>query len=553
MKNTKKILSVILSLLLVIGMMSTFAFAEEAATPNNSTVNANKGKITIDASSVQAGKEYSIYKIFDVTYDKTDGKSNYSYTISSESEWYNTVNSYADGKDSGMTLKAIAGKTTYYTVTVDEDKFSAAKFASTLYTALTNEGSSITKADGNNTKTASEGSAVEFSNLALGYYFVTSGAGAVCNLTTTDPEVTIFDKNKKPDIDKTAKIEGGSAATADLGKVIDYTIDGKLPSTTGYDSYTYNIADTMTSGLTLDKSSLKVTIGTEEYKATESDGTWKLMKEVGEGETSSELTSSELTYTDYSAYSAEKNQTDGFTIKLDLVQLGKPANTEIKVTYSAKVNERAIKNAVEKNKVELVYSNDPEKGGTGTYTPPEVVTKVFNIAIDKVNASSNKLEGAKFILKKIVDKTDIYYKLENNVVSWVNDVKDATAKVTDKDGKATFEGLAAGTYYLVETEAPDGYNILSEPVKVYINDEGKVTIDDNNSHKVTNDDGTTSDVDYEVSENDASITVTIENYTGTELPETGGIGTTIFYIAGAILVIGAGVVFVTRRRMHSDN
>ena len=93
-----------------------------------------------------------------------------------------------------------------------------------------------------------KGQDVVFENLALGYYFVTSGLGSVCNLTTTDPQATIYDKNDKPVIEKTA-----DTTTADVGQTINYTINGKVPSLTGYKSYTYKVTDNMSEGLTFNK------------------------------------------------------------------------------------------------------------------------------------------------------------------------------------------------------------------------------------------------------------------------------------------------------------
>lgn len=471
MRNTKKVISILLTLLMVVGMMSTFAFA-------GSTTDAGKGKITIDKSTVEVGKEYNAYKIFDVTYNET----NYAYTLPKDSAWKNVVEQYFDLNYNGFV----------YTVTPRTgSNYSAAAFAA----ALNNMSNKPLATVG--PKKGVKGQDVVFENLALGYYFVTSGLGSVCNLTTTDPQATIYDKNDKPVIEKTA-----DTTTADVGQTINYTINGKVPSLTGYESYTYKVTDTMSDGLTFNKD-VAVKFGTTTYtpKATE------------------------LVYN-------ERGFVLDFNLKAEQFKNLTAVGTAITITYSAVVNEKAIVTGNTENNAKLEYSNDPSTSGTGE-TPSIHVVKVYNIKIDKVDSNSKKLPEAKFVLKNSNGK---YYKVDDKqVVTWV-DKADATVKITDSKGAAEFDGIAAGDYYLEETKAPDGYNILKESIPVNIAADGKVTIDGVALTTIVN----------------GNIPVTVTNYTGSELPETGGIGTTIFYLIGAILVIGAGVVFVTRRRMHSD-
>ena len=201
------------------------------------------------------------------------------------------------------------------------------------------------------------------------------------------------------------------------------------------------------------------------------------------------------------------------------------------MTYTAVVNEKAAAK-IENNKATLTYSHDPTDA-TKTTTTPEDIETVYSakIIIDKYKADSaeTKLAGAKFVLYKENQSSKLYYKWNSTdkQVEWVSNQSDATEVTTDDNGAAEFIGLKDGTYYLVETEAPAGYNKLTDAVSVTINGASAVAADL------------------------SALTVTqkIANQTGSTLPETGGMGTRMFYLVGAVLVAGAGVLLITRRRM----
>ena len=212
------------------------------------------------------------------------------------------------------------------------------------------------------------------------------------------------------------------------------------------------------------------------------------------------------------------------------------AGLPIEVIYTATINENAVAK-ISTNKANLTYSNDPTDDSKKGNIPSEDV-KVYTskIAIEKVEklaegatATPKKLEGAEFVLYKEETientKTTKYYKWNaaEKKVEWVTDMKDADVKKTDEYGEASFDGLANGTYYLVETKAPAGYNQLTAPVTITVNG------------------GTT--------ETALTVTERVENQAGTLLPSTGGMGTTIFYVLGFVLVVGAGVLLVTKKRM----
>lgn len=471
MKALKKIMALTLTVLLVLSL-SVAALA------------AGEGSITVD--NPKTGETYTAYKIFDVTY--SDDKSAYSYTIEETSDWFNTVKTYAATEGSGLTLTKASGTDNTYVVTTT-DAFSAPKFAAALKAAVAGK-TGITLAAGENGTVSKDG-------LELGYYFVASTSGALCNLTTTNPNVTIHDKNDIP-FDKV-----GNKESVDVGETVTYTITGKVPDYTGFTSYTYLITDEMSESLTFSKD-VKVTVG----------GTDK---------------TSDCTVT----YNVDGNA-NKFTVSVPVLEKGYSFGAEIKVTYTAVVNEKAVAK-VENNKATLTYSNDPTTSKTTTTTPVEETVYSAKIVIDKYAANtSKKLAGAQFVLYKLDGETKWYYKWNDTgkKVEWVNSKEAATVKITDDKGAASFDGLADGTYYLEEIAAPAGYNLLKDPVEVKV-------------------DGTKA-----VAAENPDATVLVEtkgiaNQTGAVLPSTGGVGTTIFYVLGGLLVVGAAVLLVTKKRMSS--
>ena len=477
MKHARKLTSLLLALVMVFALAVTVAADETTGTTGT-------GSITV-ANPVK-DQTYTAYKIFDVVYDDQD---HYSYTIGSSNPWYDTVAAYAATEGNGLKLTQVNGGDTYVVTT--GNGFSAPDFAVALKAAV--DGMTGLQLSG-------DANSVSVSNLDLGYYFVASSTGALCNLTTTNPTVTIHDKNDMP-FEKT-----DNKVSADVGETVNYTITGKVPDTMGFETYTYEIADTMSEGLTFNRNSLAVKVGSADVTADTDKCT--------------------ITYEATTAPNTFK-----VTIKVINCKVG----DDIVVTYNATVNEKAIA-VVSENKAELTYSNNPTDSESKTTTPPEIV-KVYSakIVIDKYEAGKEdtKLPNAQFVLyKEVISETGsstLYYKWNetDKKVEWVKDMTAATVETTDNDGAAYFNGLDNGDYYLVETKAPDGYNQLTEPHKVTVA-------------------GSSTDT--------AKLTVTakVENQAGTLLPSTGGMGTTIFYVLGAVLVVGAGVLLVTKKRMSQS-
>lgn len=470
--------------------LAVTAFATEPGTTTTT------GTITV--ANPVADRTYTAYKIFDVVYDENG---HYSYTINgiTNTKCFWMVSRYAETTSHGLVLNQITvpnSNDTFF-ITIN-DEFSPADFAAYLKEKLDEHPDWFADTGRELTK---QGDVASVSGLDLGYYFVASDTGALCNLTTTNPTVTIHDKNDMP-FEKTA-----DATDVEVGQIVTYTIKGKVPDTTGFDKYTYEIADTMSDGLTFNRNSLAVKVGGADVTAVTSKCT--------------------ITYDETAAPNT-------FKVSIDVKNC--TVGDAITVTYTATVNEKAIA-VVSKNEAKLTYSNDPTNSESKYTTPPEIV-KVYSakIVIDKYEAGEEgtKLPNAKFVLYKEVTsetgKSTVYYKWNDTdkKVDWVEDRAAADVVKTDGNGAATFGGLKNGDYYLVETKAPDGYNQLTEPHKVTVA-------------------GSSTDT--------AKLTAIakVANSTGTELPSTGGMGTTVFYVLGFALVMGAVVLLVTKKRMNDAN
>lgn len=484
MKKSKKIILGLLAFVLSLGFMS------------NALANTT-GTITINGTT--EGKIYEIYKIFDLTYSGT----NVSYTISTEWEDFfeNDGEIYISDTDLGnLNQITIGSETKYINITNDNiETFTkdALVYASTL--------------TGNSGSAKAEGTSLTFTNLDLGYYLVypqgatdlLEGYGSICSITSTMPEATVNIKAGYPTIDKTV-----DDPNAEVGQLVEFKITGQVPDTTGYNTYTYTISDTMSSGLKFDIEQAQFTVTFKE-----------------------DTISVEPTVTE-----------NGFTITFDMVQYQEYVGEEITITYKALVTEEAVNSSTTNNSVTLTYSNNPKENTTTTTPPIEVPVYSSEINVVKVDTENEelKLSGASFVLKNTENKYYQALDIEGNIitnttqtqavvdVNWVDTLEEATLLVTQEEGTITFEGIENGTYYLEEIEAPLGYNKLTGPVtlKIGYNEEGT------NLNKVA-----------------VSHIETVKNNTGTELPKTGGIGTTLFIIIGSLLTLVSSVLLVANKRM----
>lgn len=220
---------------------------------------------------------------------------------------------------------------------------------------------------------------------------------------------------------------------------------------------------------------------------------------------------------------------------------GVTATTKVVVEYTATLNEHAvIGSAGNPNTVHLEYSNNPNYTGNGENspkgeTPKDTVTVfTYKVVINKVDQDKKPLAGAKFKLEK---------KLVNG------SYKEVATVSTTAGSKFEFKGLDDGEYRLTETETPAGYNSIA-PITFKVtasheteSDMPKLT--DLNGEKVSG------EIKFEKDVNTGSLTTDVVNKKGSLLPNTGGIGTTLLYLAGSILVVGAGILLVTKKRMET--
>ena len=336
-------------------------------------------------------------------------------------------------------------------------------------------------------------------NITAGYYFIKSSLGSKMAVQTLT-EVEINEKNEYVTDDKTIPT---TDQNSQIGQEITYTLTVNVPATA---TEQIVLTDTMSKGLTF-KEIKSQKIGTTDATAAQ-QGT-------------------------VSAVSAAENDATKFTITYTADQVkalvadgtAKVINVEVTVI----VNEEAAIDTGIPNTLDLKYGNNYDA------VPKSVETKTTKVDFDKVDGST-KLTGAEFKLTKNTantkDSTSDWIKLvevtagETYRIATAAEITTAGSTLVDKivtTGKTvTINGLDLDdTYFLVETKAPTGYNILDSHVEL-------------------------------TKEDSAFVHQDIQNNKGSVLPSTGGIGTTIFYIIGAVLVLGAGVLLVTRRRMNAN-
>lgn len=446
------------------------------------------GKITINPAN--PNEEYNVYRILKLeSHDETSKL--YSYTKTGDkwdgfidsavTEGYLTTNShgyvtFSATKNTDADIREFAKKALAY---AKEKSIPATK---TVTTGV------------NDTSATVEG-------LELGYYLVGSSMGALCSLDTTHPEATIKDKNEKPTVDKNI-VKGDQLVgnnSANIGEVVIFqtTINVKPGAKN------YVLHDTMDSHLQYGDI-LQVHDNLDNLART----TDFVVKTSGY----TDGCTFEISFTD-EYYAKNREAIDTGTLN------------KITVQYGATVKDDAVINQPMKNTTHLTY------GDKNTVTKEsETVTKTFGIPVFKYTGNEEPLEGAKFILSTDPDceeSTEIKF-TKNSEGKYRYNTNGSITLKSLSTGHIDIEGLKAGTYYLKETEAPKGYNLLKGIQRIEILEDGTIKLNNENCDLVK-----------------------VKNNSGTLLPDTGGAGTTMIYLVGAVLVLGSGVVLATKRRVKN--
>ena len=483
MKHMKKLASVLLTVVMAL-VLTVPAFAAQEGTLTGGSITIN------DAVPEQIYNAYQL--LYLESYNKDAGA--YAYKANSAWEnWLKTQTSYVSFDTQG-----------YVTWVEGADAAAFAELAQAEAVKMTADATATASA-------AAEGSTystVKFKNLKLGYYLVDTTLGTLCSLDTTNPDAVVEEKNEAPTNVKTVEEDStgnyGKKNDADIGQTVNFK--STITAQAGAENYVFH--DTMSAGLTYT------------------------------GVTGITLNSSAV---DVSNYTVTAPAADGDTFDVTFTQAfcdTLKANDQIVISYTATLNENAvIAGEGNPNTSKVSYGDS-----SNTKYTPDSQTKTYTWDVDvfkytREGETEKALAGATFTLSKNTDDelTPIALVSEgNNVyrVAMTGENSTVTEITTDATGKFTIQGLDADTYYLDETKAPDGYNVLAGPITIVIGDNGVVN--------------GTAETPQGVDE------VKVLNQTGSVLPSTGGIGTTIFYVLGTILVLGAGVLLVTRKRMSAE-
>lgn len=507
MKRIKKLAAAMLTAI----MMMTMTVTAYAAEGHSLTVNVKDGQ---DLN----GQTINLYKLFDVTESKSGATTNYAYTVNTAAGYKsaltnvlgNKVNENSKDEDFAKAVLSLGANNTTE-VQNFANKFTAYALQNSL---------DATKTSG---KIAESKTSYEFTGLDAGYYlvYVTGGKEIQSSLVTVDGTTnTVNLKTETPSITKTADKD-----TVSIGQVVKYTVTGSIPDTTGYSEYVYKIHDTLSDGLDFVKNATG--------DALDNSNAVNVSIAITGG---ADVSTAPAT----AVLSSKGNR----TMSLDLSEWVRAnqdnKGKEFTVTYYAKVNKAAV--VTEKNSATLEYGNKPSE--TTTTTPSEAKTPTYPLDIIKIKKESKeKLGGAKFELYK--NEEDAKAGTNAITVSGSNGnyVVDPTSKntvfesvkdITGEGYNLRVNGLAEGTYYLVETKAPDGFNKLTDPIKVTI---AKSTDGDESNWTISK---------GETVEKDKIID--IENSTGSILPSTGGAGVVVFAGVAILLVFGVAVSFIRDKR-----
>ena len=455
-----------------------------------------------------------------MTESGTTESKNYAYTVNTETGYKDAIKSALGTSFSGTTDEEYAAAV----LALKDTDGAVQKFANDFTAEALTKNLSATANSGKITE--ENKTSYTFNNLAAGYYlvYVTGGKEIQSSLVTVDETTTTVNlKTEAPSIEKTA-----DKTTVNIGDVVTYNVKGVIPDTTGYDQYQYIIHDELSTGLDFVNDTTGTALGETATTVNVKVAFGADVTDEGTAPTTATLdsTNKRKMSLDLSAW-VKANQTNN-------------KGKEFTVTYYAKVNKDAI--VTEKNKAQLEYGNKP--GETTTTTPSEAKTPTYPLDINKIKkGTEEKLAGAKFSLytsEEDAKNGENAIKVSGSNGNYVVDPASTTTEFESAksiDGKKYnlhVNGLAAGDYWLVETKAPEGFNKLTNPIKVTITKAG--------------------DTEWTVSKDNAEETdkiIDIENSTGSLLPSTGGRGAIAFAVIAALLVFGVAVSFIRDKRKEA--
>ena len=482
MKTMRKVLSVLLVLAMILSLGAMAVSAAEV----------KDGVITV--TDAQKGETYSLYKLFDLSYDQenTPTKFAYTYTKNGAADAFLTA---LQAQESPFALEEIkttvdAGK---YNVTLKDGKkdVDVVKF-------LKDNAASLPKPQ---TKQAGTDGNLVFDQLDHGYYYLTSTSGTLVTLDSNTPTVDVQDKNEAPTLTKLVQEDSnqswGAKNTASVGKTVNF----KITIAAKQGAKNYVVQDALPAGMT--------------YNGD--------LAVAGAAEA-----------TDYQVNAQGQN----ITVTFEKAYLDKIAqNTDIVITYSATVNHSAVVGAAGNvNKAYMTYGAQGQTAEaiTTTYTYGFDLVKTTLVG-DPGQEAHKLLNGAAFKLydaKEGGNEIVLIQQADGSYHPLVGQETAADRIDMTQTAKVRINGLDNGTYYLEEVQAPAGYNKVKERIEVKIEN--------------ANLDADVNDTDY----NGGGIEVV--NRTGAELPSTGGMGTTMFYVLGAVLVLGAAIALVAKRRVREQ-
>ena len=492
MKRVKKIVSIFLMAILVLGICVPVYATEQT------------GTLTIHNTRLE--ETYTLYRIFDLTYDASGDS--YAYTIHSNFMDFFTDEKLEAFQGDTKDLKAIAY--------VESREQELADFATELQQYIVSETIVASKV------VAGQAGHTSVEELTYGYYLMVpsdmltvDGLSALFSLDTMKPNAEINNKSQYPAIEKYILENGREVETntVSIGDVVQYKVKSSVPALAGYASYTFYITDAFSAGLKFNDDVAIFLEQGEQIKELIQDVDFTVAKEE-------QVVT--ITFTNFIQYKSTQWQ-----------------GADIIVTYSALVDDDAVVgNVGNTNTVSLTYSHNPVDSSELKTTMPEVVSSyVTGVTIHKIDVNGKFLTGAQFQLRgEKVNRVKVQRtEMQTNAT-------DVCAYV-DEAGQLVLEGLAEGTYQIKELIAPAGYHILAQPITITLSCmKPEYVLDGTEECVWTVELENPNDENVVPSVVDGMIHLNIANQAGNALPFTGGMGTTLFTIVGAFIMIVAFVV-----------